>query len=352
MVFVSSVSGLLAHAAPRALRGDQGRHEPDAPGHGARVGAVRRHGQRRRARLHRDRPDQGLPRQGQSPGRAWNRSSRPSASAGRRRWPTRSRSSPRTGPASSPARSCTSTAAGSSSERPAEHDSPTPEGHPVPSHPFPYRAASRGGRWSSPAPAPASAPRSRSAPPRRAPAPSGVHYRSSAEGAERTADRVSARGQHAGAAPGRHRRLGADQGHGRRRLRAASAASTSLVNNVGDVAREQMSWRDITEESIDHVLARGHQGHDALRARVRRADAGPGARRHREHRVHRHRPRQRPGAAVRRGEVRAARPDEVVRARVRADGPGQRLRPRVHRDRGHPGPQGLAVRAARPADAR
>ena len=28
-----------------------------------------------------------------------------------------------------------------------------------------------------------------------------------------------------------------------------------LVNNVGDVAREQMSWRDITEESIDHVLA-------------------------------------------------------------------------------------------------
>ena len=27
-----------------------------------------------------------------------------------------------------------------------------------------------------------------------------------------------------------------------------------LINNVGDVAREQMSWRDITEESIDHVL--------------------------------------------------------------------------------------------------
>jgi 3-oxoacyl-[acyl-carrier protein] reductase len=28
-----------------------------------------------------------------------------------------------------------------------------------------------------------------------------------------------------------------------------------LINNVGDVAREQMSWRDITEESVDHVLA-------------------------------------------------------------------------------------------------
>jgi len=28
-----------------------------------------------------------------------------------------------------------------------------------------------------------------------------------------------------------------------------------LVNNVGDVAREQMSWLDMTEESIDRVLA-------------------------------------------------------------------------------------------------
>ena len=28
-----------------------------------------------------------------------------------------------------------------------------------------------------------------------------------------------------------------------------------LVNNVGDVARDQMSWREVTEESIDHVLA-------------------------------------------------------------------------------------------------
>jgi 3-oxoacyl-[acyl-carrier protein] reductase len=27
------------------------------------------------------------------------------------------------------------------------------------------------------------------------------------------------------------------------------------VNNVGDVAGDQMSWRDITEESIDHILA-------------------------------------------------------------------------------------------------
>lgn len=28
-----------------------------------------------------------------------------------------------------------------------------------------------------------------------------------------------------------------------------------LINNVGDVASDQMSWRDITEESIDHILA-------------------------------------------------------------------------------------------------
>ncbi len=29
----------------------------------------------------------------------------------------------------------------------------------------------------------------------------------------------------------------------------------AVINNVGDVAREQMSWRDMTEESVDHVLA-------------------------------------------------------------------------------------------------
>ena len=39
----------------------------------------------------------------------------------------------------------------------------------------------------------------------------GVHYRSSADGAKRTAERVAAAGSTAGTAPGRHRRLGADQ---------------------------------------------------------------------------------------------------------------------------------------------
>jgi 3-oxoacyl-[acyl-carrier protein] reductase len=82
----------------------------------------------------------------------------------------------------------------------------------------------------------------------------GVHYRTSVEGAKRTADRVTAAGstpvlfqadivdweQIKAMADGAFERLdGVDV----------------LVNNVGDVAREQMSWRDISEESIDHVLA-------------------------------------------------------------------------------------------------
>ncbi|WP_426560631.1 SDR family NAD(P)-dependent oxidoreductase [Angustibacter sp. McL0619] len=82
----------------------------------------------------------------------------------------------------------------------------------------------------------------------------GVHYRSSAAGAEATADRV--------------RELGAEavllQADIVQWSQVAAMAETAfealgqvdvLVNNVGDVAREQMSWRDITEESIDHVLA-------------------------------------------------------------------------------------------------
>ena len=82
----------------------------------------------------------------------------------------------------------------------------------------------------------------------------GVHYRSSVEGAKRTADRVAA----AGSTPVL---LQADIIDWEQIKAMADAAFErldgvdALVNNVGDVAREQMSWRDITESSIDHVLA-------------------------------------------------------------------------------------------------
>jgi len=82
----------------------------------------------------------------------------------------------------------------------------------------------------------------------------GVHYRSSRAGAERTADRVRAEGAEAVL-------LRADIVEWAQVAALAETAFAELggvdvlVNNVGDVAREQMSWRDITEESIDHVLA-------------------------------------------------------------------------------------------------
>jgi NAD(P)-dependent dehydrogenase (short-subunit alcohol dehydrogenase family) len=82
----------------------------------------------------------------------------------------------------------------------------------------------------------------------------GVHYNSSKAGAERTAARIRDVGGHALLIQGDITR--------RDDIRAmADAAFTAfggldvLVNNVGDVAREQMSWREVTEESIDHVLA-------------------------------------------------------------------------------------------------
>ncbi|MFE4966175.1 SDR family NAD(P)-dependent oxidoreductase [Streptomyces sp. NPDC056660] len=81
-----------------------------------------------------------------------------------------------------------------------------------------------------------------------------VHYRSSRAGAEATAERIRVLGRKALvvqadiAERAQIKRL-ADEVWGHfGRLDVA-------VNNVGDVAREQMSWRDITEESIDHVLA-------------------------------------------------------------------------------------------------
>ncbi|MGI5459975.1 SDR family NAD(P)-dependent oxidoreductase [Streptomyces sp. CA-249302] len=81
-----------------------------------------------------------------------------------------------------------------------------------------------------------------------------VHYRSSREGAETTAERITALGRKAVLVQG-------DISVHQDVIRMAEevfghfGVLDVLVNNVGDVAGDQMSWRDLTEESIDHVLA-------------------------------------------------------------------------------------------------
>jgi NAD(P)-dependent dehydrogenase (short-subunit alcohol dehydrogenase family) len=81
-----------------------------------------------------------------------------------------------------------------------------------------------------------------------------VHYRSSAAGAERTADRVRAAGTEALIVQG-----DITSWDDIRRMADWAFAEVGgvdvLVNNVGDMAAGQNSWREITEESIDHVLA-------------------------------------------------------------------------------------------------
>lgn len=82
----------------------------------------------------------------------------------------------------------------------------------------------------------------------------GVHFRNSKAGAEQTAARIEEAGSEAVL-------VQADivEWDAIRRMAdtvfEAFGGLDVLVNNVGDVAREQMSWRDITEDSIDHVLA-------------------------------------------------------------------------------------------------
>lgn len=81
-----------------------------------------------------------------------------------------------------------------------------------------------------------------------------VHYRSSQAGAEATAARIAAVGAksilvRADIVDWSQIKRLADE------VFDAFGGLDVLVNNVGDVARDQMSWRDITEESIDHVLA-------------------------------------------------------------------------------------------------
>ncbi|MDI5975082.1 SDR family NAD(P)-dependent oxidoreductase [Amycolatopsis magusensis] len=81
-----------------------------------------------------------------------------------------------------------------------------------------------------------------------------VHFRSSRAGAERTAERVEELGRKAVlvqadiAEHAQIRRLAEEAWSHFGRIDVA-------INNVGDVAREQMSWREVTEASVDHVLA-------------------------------------------------------------------------------------------------
>src|SRR5687767_11371421 len=81
-----------------------------------------------------------------------------------------------------------------------------------------------------------------------------VHYRSSRRGAERTAERVEEQGRKAFL-------VQADIAERSQVVRMADEVWSHFgrvdvaINNVGDVAREQMSWRELTEESVDHVLA-------------------------------------------------------------------------------------------------
>ena len=81
-----------------------------------------------------------------------------------------------------------------------------------------------------------------------------VHYRSSLAGAERTAARVRAAGSEAVVVQG-----DITSWDDIRRMAEWSFSEVggvdALVNNVGDMAAGQSSWRELTEESIDHVLA-------------------------------------------------------------------------------------------------
>ncbi|MFD5632650.1 SDR family NAD(P)-dependent oxidoreductase [Streptomyces sp. NPDC127077] len=81
-----------------------------------------------------------------------------------------------------------------------------------------------------------------------------IHYRSSKAGARRTADRVEAEGRKAFLVQAdivewaQITRM-ADEVWGR------FGRVDVAINNVGDMASDQMSWREITEEAIDHTLA-------------------------------------------------------------------------------------------------
>ena len=81
-----------------------------------------------------------------------------------------------------------------------------------------------------------------------------VHYRSSAGGAEATAERIRSAGGEAAtfqadiASWEDVQRMGEE-------VVAHFGRVDVLINNVGDMAANQMSWRELTPEAIDHTLS-------------------------------------------------------------------------------------------------
>ena len=81
-----------------------------------------------------------------------------------------------------------------------------------------------------------------------------VHYRSSADGAERTAERVREIGAEALVVQGDITSWDDIQRMAAWAFEEGGGVDV-LVNNVGDMASGQASWKEVTEEAIDHVLA-------------------------------------------------------------------------------------------------
>ena len=82
----------------------------------------------------------------------------------------------------------------------------------------------------------------------------GVHYRTSAAGAEATAERIRALGREAATVQGDISSWDDVQRMAREVVERFGRVDV-LVNNVGDMAAEQMSWRELEPDAIDHMLA-------------------------------------------------------------------------------------------------
>jgi 3-oxoacyl-[acyl-carrier protein] reductase len=81
-----------------------------------------------------------------------------------------------------------------------------------------------------------------------------IHYRSSSAGAEHTAERVRAAGAQAEIVQGDITSW-ADIKRMAEWAFGEQGGVDVLLNNVGEMASGQASWKEVTEEAIDHVLA-------------------------------------------------------------------------------------------------
>jgi NAD(P)-dependent dehydrogenase (short-subunit alcohol dehydrogenase family) len=156
-----------------------------------------------------------------------------------------------------------------------------------------------------------------------------VHYNTNREGAEKTAEEIRALGRRAYIARADITKWSEVQEMVEKVWKEFGPIDV-LINNAGETAAQQMSWREMREEWIEETINLDLKG--TLYMTHEEEDVRSKDRQHSQHNLQRRSHWKPKGTSVRCGEVRSPRHNEVLRARSGPVGQGERGRSGLHGD--------------------